>query len=227
MGTRVTERDRRAAGLRRRAPARPGGAGRGVARHFVGCRRPRLRALAAGGFVRQEPIFHRQPSCYQITGKGLAAVGSGYRQPRLDLRCYRHDVGVAWLWLAARGGAFGPMRADLERRLRSLDAVGDRAAEPRRRAARRLRAGGRERLHYPDLLLVTGGGQRVAVELELTARDGPGARGSCPGTRPTRASTRSCTSSTEPAVARAIQPSARQLGISELVHVQRSGRAGR
>ena len=34
---------------------------------------------------------------------------------------------------------------------------------------------GRERLHYPDLLLVDGGGRRVAIELEITAKS-PSAR---------------------------------------------------
>ena len=43
----------------------------------------------------------------------------------ISLTNYWHDVGAAWLWLAARNGAFGPMREVLaERVMRSRDARG-------------------------------------------------------------------------------------------------------
>jgi hypothetical protein len=130
----------------------------------------RLRALTVAGFLNQQILFHRQPGCYQITRKGLAAVRSGYSQPRLNLSCYQHDLGVAWLWLAARSGAFGPIREIVsERGLRSHDAKPDRADAYGVRLGG-YGPGGRERLHYPDLLLVTPEGQRIAVELELSSK---------------------------------------------------------
>src|SRR5919201_4036230 len=70
----------------------------------------RLRALAAAGLLTHESVFHREPACYRIARKGLALIGSDLPPPRLDLRNYQHDMGVAWLWLAARSGAFVPMR---------------------------------------------------------------------------------------------------------------------
>ena len=58
-------------------------------------------------------------------------MGSSYPPPRVDLSTYDHDVGVAWLWLAARSGTFGPMREVLsERTLRSHDMGSDRTDPP-------------------------------------------------------------------------------------------------
>ena len=52
---------------------------------------------------------------------------------------------------------------------------------------------GGQKLHYPDLILETSGGKRVAVELELTPKSAPGWSGSCSPTPPTPGSTRFCT----------------------------------
>jgi hypothetical protein len=91
--------------------------------------------------------------------------------PRIDLRCYTHDIGAAWLWIAARQGSFGPIREVLgERRLRSLDAAPDRSGPPQGVRLGGLGAHGRERLHYPDLLLVTPDGRRIGLELELSSK---------------------------------------------------------
>jgi hypothetical protein len=129
----------------------------------------RMRALARAGLLGQRAAFDRQPRCFWVTRKGLDAVGSRLQPTRLDLREYRHDVGVAWLWLAARSGAFGPLRRIVsEREMRSRDAL-----RPVELWAVRLGGvgpAGRERLHYPDLLLIGCGARRVAVELELTAK---------------------------------------------------------
>jgi hypothetical protein len=67
----------------------------------------RLRALAGTGLLRYAHVLHGKPGWYQITRAGLALIGSQLPPPRLDLRCHRHDIGVAWLWLAASRGAFG------------------------------------------------------------------------------------------------------------------------
>jgi hypothetical protein len=131
----------------------------------------RLRALRHAGYVRSDFVFDRQPACLQVTRDGLAAIGSSMRAPKRDLRAFTHDVGVAWLWLAARDGAFGELREIVaERRLRSRDTPARRADPPL--AVRLFGEGpvGAERLHYPDLLLVTAGGRRIALELELTGK---------------------------------------------------------
>jgi len=182
----------------------------------------RLKRLADAGLVKREPPFPGDPCWYRITRPGLAVIGSSLPAPRLDLRSYSHDVGVAWLWLAARGEAFGPLREILgERRLRSLD--GARAPGD---VALGVRLGGfgphgRERLHYPDLILHTGGGRRIALELELT-----------PKSR-TRLETILGGYGADPrfdgvvylvervAVARAVGSAARRLGVSDLVAIQR------
>lgn len=148
----------------------------------------RLRALTRAGLVRRKMLFHRRPACYQIARQGLAAIGSELPPPRVDLRCYDHDRGVAWLWLAAHAGTWGPMQEVFsERALRSQDRRAERP-EPEELAGTpdesglaggrgpvgvRLGGvgpGGRERLHYPDLLLITPEGRRVAIELELSSK---------------------------------------------------------
>jgi hypothetical protein len=126
----------------------------------------RLRSLSSIGAVRHEP-----PSIYQITRKGLALIGSELPAPRMDWHCYRHDIGVAWLWLAARSGTWGPLREVLaERRMRSVDATRQSGEAPLSVRLGGLGPGGRERLHYPDLLLITPGGHRIALELELSRK---------------------------------------------------------
>lgn len=139
--------------------------------------RRRLRALMAEGLVAERQVLHRQPAAYLITRRGLRTVGSALPRAELNLQGYVHDVGAAWLWLAARDGAFGPVREVLsERQLRSHDGLprNPEAAEAHGgRLAVRLFAlgpGGRERLHYPDLVLHTADGRRVALELELSAK---------------------------------------------------------
>lgn len=181
----------------------------------------RLRALADAGFVTRKRVFHRQPPFVQITRDGLAAIASDLPAPRLDLRSYQHDVGLAWLWLAARGGTFGPMREVIgERRLRSHDAS--------LRGADRLlgvRLGGvgpkgADRIHYPDLLLVTPEGRRIAVELELSWK-GPARTGRILagyGADPQVAAVLYLVENR--IVGRSIEAAARRLGISDLVQIQ-------
>ncbi len=138
----------------------------------------RLRALERETLVQRDALFQGYPAHYRITRRGLAAIGSGLPAPKRDLEV-RHDIGVAWLWLAAQRGAFGPLREVVsERRMRSRDGLEDHAARVTGRKEHppfgvRLSgpgAGGRTRLHYPDLLLVDRGGRRIAVELELSSK---------------------------------------------------------
>jgi hypothetical protein len=134
----------------------------------------RLHRLTDAGYLVHDHKLYREPGYYQATRQGLAAVGAGYRQRPVDLNLYRHDVGTAWLWLAARRGVFGPLREVVgERRMRSHDGAspgGGATEEPFGVRLGGYGPGGRPRLHYPDLLLVTPKGKRIAVELELTGK---------------------------------------------------------
>ena len=143
-----------------------------------GATRTRLAGLVREGLLRSHAILDQPGRCFAITGTGLASIASGLAAPRFDPRGSRHDVGLAWLWLAASRGAFGPVRELVsERRMRSSDGEQAYAArtagatfEPYAVRLGGLGAGGRERLHYPDLLLARPDGGRVAVELELTPK---------------------------------------------------------
>jgi hypothetical protein len=131
----------------------------------------RLRTLGEGGYMEQHRIFDGYPACARITAKGLAAIGSRLPAPRIDLACYQHDVGLGWLWLAARAGTFGNLRElRSERSMRSQDARCDRNERALGVGIGGVGPGGREQLHYPDLLLTSASGKRVAVELELTGK---------------------------------------------------------
>lgn len=138
----------------------------------------RLRALEQAGFVAREALFYRYPAHYRIQRRGLELIGSRVGVPKRGLNV-AHDVGVAWLWLAARRGAFGPL-ADVvsERTMRSRDRTEAHAIRVTGRSQHepfgvRLSGQGPKgapRLHYPDLLLVDRQGRRLAVELELSSK---------------------------------------------------------
>jgi hypothetical protein len=133
----------------------------------------RLKRLHDARLLHFEQTFNGQPAGAKITAGGLRAIGSSLKAPYLNLNEYRHDVGVAWMWLAARDGAFGEI-AELtsDRRMK----VEDAAAVP---VGGRPKWGiglgllgphGTPQHHYPDLMLQMASGHRVAVELELTSK---------------------------------------------------------
>ena len=133
----------------------------------------RLKRLHDAGLLRQDSIFHGQPGAAAITGRGLRAIGSSLKAPYLNLNEYRHDIGVAWMWLAARDGAFGKL-TDMtsDRRMKAEDAA-TVATGGRPRWGVGLGLLGRHgspQHHYPDLMLEQASGHRVAVELELTSK---------------------------------------------------------
>jgi hypothetical protein len=180
----------------------------------------RLRALRSAGLLRaREAPFGS--ACHQVTARGLRLVGSRLPGPRFDLATYWHDVGVAWLWLAARRGAFGDLSGVVsERRMRSSDGA-DPSADPFGVRLGGYGAGGRARLHYPDLLLQTGGGQRVAVELELSGKKRTHREAILSGYGFDRRIDAVVYFVDDPAVARAVRASVRRRGLESLVHVRR------
>lgn len=188
----------------------------------------RLRSLSRAGMLDSERFFHGQPRCYWIVRKGLELVGSRLPAPRVDLRAYQHDIGLAWLWLAAHGGAFGPLRNVVsERRMRSSDATEAHSArtagiatDPFAVRLGGVGAGGRERLHYPDLLLIDRNGRRAAVELELTSKTRARRERILAGYAAERRIDAVLYLVDNRSVARGIEASAARLSSSALVHVQ-------
>lgn len=189
----------------------------------------RLHALRGTGLLDSERLFHSQPRCWWINRKGLAAIGSSLPPPRFDLHAYRHDVGVAWLCLAARRGIFGLLRNVVsEREMRSRDGVEAHAARAEGRSARQFAVrlggvgpGGRERLHYPDLLMATERGRRVAVELELSTKARARRERILAGYGADSRIDAVLYLVDNRSVARAVRASAARLGISSRVQVQR------
>jgi hypothetical protein len=184
----------------------------------------RLARLESAGLVHHERIFHRAPAVTWITRRGLDAIEHRLPQPRLDLRGYRHDVGVGWLWLAARAGTFGELTGLVaDREMRAADARAAVAGRPVQYGVGLglLGSHGQPQRHYPDLMLDTSGGHRVAVELELTAKS---------ARRMARIMTGYASDASVDAVlylvptralAQVVSDAARRAGISDLVHVQR------
>jgi DNA-binding MarR family transcriptional regulator len=132
----------------------------------------RLRALVADGLLEREPARYRgRPACYLVATQGLKAIGSQLPKPKFDLAAHDHDLGLGWLYLGARAGKFGPLRSVLsERQMRSHDARADRYEPPLAVRLGGVDARGRERLHYPDLVLELASGHRIAIELELSGK---------------------------------------------------------
>jgi hypothetical protein len=180
----------------------------------------RLRVLTAGGWVSRLKLFRGYPACYQITPAGLQLSDSRLRATRVDLSEYEHDVGVAWLTLAARSGTFGAVREVIaERTLRSHDGA-NRDRQPLGVRLGGIGPGGRERLHYPDLVLVTPEGRRIAIELELTSKGRTRRERILGGYGADARIDAVLYLVQDRSVGRAVQASARRLGISDRVLVQ-------
>lgn len=131
----------------------------------------RMRRLSRAGYLTRNPTITPSVAPHQITGAGLRAIGSDLRAPRQMNSSEIHDVGLAWLWLAAQEGRFGALREVIsERRMRSHD-----RREHGREAPLAVRLGGfsgngQPNLHSPDLLLIDHSGKRIAIELELSSK---------------------------------------------------------
>jgi hypothetical protein len=197
----------------------------------------RLYALTEAGVLARSQPFDGRPAWFRITRAGLHAIASELAPPRADLGAFRHDIGLAWLHLAALAGAFGRC-ADVvtERRMRSHDAILDAGAETilHRGAETSLDGGaerfgirlggvgprGRDRLHYPDLLLVDAGGRRIAVELELSRKSRARRESIFFGYASERRIDAVLYLVESPAMAASIRSTAAAFGISDRVHVQ-------
>jgi hypothetical protein len=189
----------------------------------------RLRALRRAGVVAGERFIHGEPRCWWITRRGLAVIDSPLPPVRTDLRAYRHDIGLAWVTLAAERGAFGQLQELIsERWMRSRDglearssSVSERESEPFGVRLGGVGPGGRERLHYPDLLLVTPDRRRIAVELELTSKARARRERILAGYGADSRIDAVLYLVDRPMVSRSLEKSAARLGISSMVHVQR------
>jgi hypothetical protein len=200
----------------------------------------RLRALISCGLLEHTQVLHKQPGWYQITRAGLAFVGSDLPRPRIDLRCHGHDIGMAWVWLAASRGAFGRARhlvSEREMRSRDATAAADHRRTPGAHEELEPRAGGdprppfgvrlggvgprgQVRLHYPDLLLIGARGERVAIELELSAKGGRRLETILAGYGADPSIDAVLYLVEKPQIQRAVRSAAARLGISDLVHIQ-------
>ena len=192
----------------------------------------RLAGLVEKGLLVRERIVQEQASWYRITGTGLKLIESGLPPPRFDLHSYRHDTGLAWVWLAASRGAFGRVgRLVSEREMRSRDGVAQTDGEKFGVRLGTLGPRGRLGLHYPDLLLVGPAGERVAVELELSTKGSRRLEGILSAYAADPRISAVLYLVERPGVRRAVEAAAAGLGISHLVHVrpvawQQAGAAG-
>ena len=181
----------------------------------------RLAALYGAGYLDRDHRYDAELYAYSVTRAGLGAAGSDLKRPReIDPALYAHDVGVAWLALAADRGAFGELSQIVcERRMRSEDARQDEH-DRQPHGVRHIAAGSRG-LHYPDLTVVTSSGRRVAFELELHLKG--------VGRREQILSAYACDPRFHAVVylvrtdaeRRVLERSARRVGLADRLHVQR------
>jgi hypothetical protein len=189
----------------------------------------RCSALAAAGLLAKSRPFDRGPNWFRITRAGLDSISSSLPVPDERLGQFKHDIGLAWIEIAARRGSFGPLTGVVsERRMRSDDGVWESRRSPLDLELERppfgirlgLGARGRQRIHYPDMLLDLAGGKTVAVELELTPK-GPRRRDEILIAYAAEKRYAAVLYLVEtPSMATSIRAAARELGISRKVHVQ-------
>ncbi len=184
----------------------------------------RLARLRDAKLVGYQRIFEGRPGAAWISSRGLGAIESSLPAPRVDLRGYRHDVGVGWLWLAARAGAFGELgEIAADRRMRAEDSavLSAGGTVPHGVGLGQFGPHATPMRHYPDLLLTQRSGHRIAIELELTAKS---------RRRMTRIMTAYASDTSVDAViyvvptraiAQVVSDAARRAGIADIVHVQR------
>lgn len=187
----------------------------------------RLRRLTVGHLITSQRIFQGRPASISITRRGLRTIESGAPAPRVDLKAYRHDIGVGWLHLAARQGVFGTLTdLRLERELLADDHRADRQGPWAGIGVGTFARGGQPSRHYPDLLVRTADGHQIAVELELSAKSTDRLRQIMRAYASDHRIAAVLYLVPDAAGARRIETAARRAGIASLVHVQRLAGAG-
>lgn len=139
----------------------------------------RLDRLTEAGVIQRAARLRFQHAAYQITPAGLDRLGSDLPVPVLDVRGYWQGLALAWLWVHARKGHFGPVDGIYSRRMmRAADESAGAAVDPSL-VSPGLRAKlsdarfavdlGGGRVHYPGVVLVLADHGRVALEYLMTA----------------------------------------------------------
>jgi DNA-binding transcriptional ArsR family regulator len=182
----------------------------------------RLRALRAAELLTEAHPLREEPPLFQLTTAGRRAIASDLPRPRnVDLSTYRHDAGLAWLAVAAHRGKFGPLNEIVcERRMRSEDRRGEERAETHGVRLGSVGRDGRQRLHYPDLVVTTATGHRVAFELELSGKDQRRREQILAAYSADRRIDAVVYLVDHPSRSRALQESVRRLGIGDRVRVE-------
>jgi biotin operon repressor len=183
----------------------------------------RMRTLRAAGYLSDHQPLRGEPTLYRVTTPGLRAAGSDLSRPRpVDLSTFSHDAGLGWLAVAAQRGMFGPLiDVVCERRMRSEDRRGGERAETHGVRLGSTGRDGRPRLHYPDLVVTTATGHRVAFELELSGKDRRRREQILAAYAVDRRIDAVVYLVDHPSRRRALPDSARRVGISDRVRVER------
>lgn len=149
-----------------------------IEEEYDGDAEPILVELEAAGLLRGHRHSPGAPSAFRITTVGLRRIGSELPAPTVS-GWLKHDLGVVWLWLAARSGRLGEVgRLLTEREMRAADdaraATGRPATSPAGAEAGMYgvavgAAPGQRSpcLYYPDLVLITGD-RRVPIHVVLS-----------------------------------------------------------
>jgi DNA-binding MarR family transcriptional regulator len=187
----------------------------------------RLDKLQARGLIARTRVTVAGPGCWQITPIGLAIADSSLPPPGLRLDDFRHDLGVAWVYLAALRAAFGRAEHVLsEREQRSRDAHPPSTADTDARVNQPLGVrviGGAvdtSGLHYPDVLLIGARGEHVAIELAQTSNGQRHLETTMTSYRADPRIDAVLYLAEDPAIRHAIHRAAAGLGTSDLIHVQ-------
>ncbi len=183
-----------------------------------------VRRLAAARLIQRQPLFVGEPPLIWLTSRGASEISSPMPTGRPSLSEVRHDLGAAWLWLAAQRGAFGPVGAvHSERAIRSHDAQLTRAG-----GGRPLSVGlgsygpaGRPARHVPDVLLEAADGRWIALELELTRKGRPALDRVMRAYATDGRIDKVLYLVSDPRIARTISDAAARAGIGRLVQVDR------
>ena len=180
----------------------------------------RLNKLVNAGLLKRQASFRSATTRSRIPAwRGSAAPSQPPKPTCASTSTTSASRGFGWLHAAGRSARV--RRSIPERRLRSHDGFRDPDTEPLAVRLGGFAPHGNEQLHYPDLVLLTADGRRIALELELTPKSrtrlekilaGYGADPRFDGV---------VYLVDRPLVARSVQSAARRLGISDLVHIQR------